>query len=73
MEIGIIDDKRIRILINWIGTYVHYVFCKTRSIVVSPAMIKNKTFDKKFISPSKIPTFVLGELAPIATRVYLPT
>jgi hypothetical protein len=36
-------------------------------------MIKNKIFESKFISRSKIPNFVRAVLEPIEILVYLPT
>ena len=63
------DERRIKILVNWIGTYAHDVPCSNNITTVIATINKNKNFDKKLISRSNIPTFVLGVLAPKAILV----
>lgn len=44
-----IEDNKISTLINCIGIYLGYVICRASKTQVNPAMIANKTLDKKFI------------------------
>lgn len=72
IEIGMIELSRIRIRVNWIGTYFQSGDCSSTMMMVIMKSTLNRILLIVLISQSRIPTFVRGVQVPNDILVSLP-
>ena len=70
---GMIELRRMSILINCMGTYWSYVCCNNKKTRVKKTIIEKSSLERVFIYMSRIPNLVLALDPPIEILVYLPT
>jgi len=69
MEIGMMELRRISILMNWMGTYFHSTFWSKMKPLVRRTMIKKSSIERLFIYMSRMPNLVRGLDPPIEILV----
>ena len=73
MEMGMIELRRISIRMNWMGTYFHSTFWRSRKPLVRSTIITKRRIERLFIYMSRMPNLVRALEPPIDILVYGPT